>query len=197
MIDLRESTSLWSAGRNAASAPISGGERAAPAGFDVQRASSARWRLTLDRRGQAPAGYNSTMAQADVLTTTDAGLYCPPGDFHVDPWRPVQRAVITHAHADHARPGSQKYLAAAAGREILRTRLGPEAVIETLEYGESLSLNGVKVSLHPAGHVRGTRSKMSSPTAASPRSPATRPTCRARLCTGRSSRRSIWSGRSA
>lgn len=95
------------------------------------------------------------MSRADLLITTDSGLYCPEGDFHVDPWRPVERAVITHAHADHARPGSRKYLAAASGRHLLQTRLGPEADVEMLEYGEGLSLNGVKISLHPAGHVLG------------------------------------------
>lgn len=91
----------------------------------------------------------------DLVTLTDAGLYCPAGDFHIDPWRPVARAVITHAHADHARPGHGAYLTANQGERVLRVRLGPEAVIQPIAYRESLDLNGVRVSLHPAGHVLG------------------------------------------
>ena len=91
----------------------------------------------------------------DLLTVTGSGLYCPPGDFYVDPWRRVPRAVITHAHADHARSGCDRYLCAAPGTLVLRARLGSGARIDTLRYGESLSLNGVEVSLHPAGHVLG------------------------------------------
>ncbi len=91
----------------------------------------------------------------DLLRLTDAGLYCPPGDFYVDPWRRVSRAIITHAHADHARAGSDRYLCAAAGKLILRTRIGGGSPIDTLRPGESISINGVRVSLHPAGHVLG------------------------------------------
>lgn len=90
-----------------------------------------------------------------VLTLSDRGLYCPAGDFYVDPWRPVDRAVITHAHADHARSGSQHYLAAEDGRTVLRARLGAQANIETIEYHEPMTFNGVRVSLHPAGHILG------------------------------------------
>ena len=90
-----------------------------------------------------------------LLTHTDHGLYCAAGDFFVDPWRPVARAVITHAHGDHARPGSAAYLCAAPGEGILRLRLGPEARIEPLPYGEPRRINGVTVSLHPAGHILG------------------------------------------
>ena len=92
---------------------------------------------------------------SDLLALSEAGLYCPQGAFHIDPWLPVPRAVITHAHADHARPGSQRYLAAAPGARVLQHRMGAVAVIDTLEYGEPLSLGGVRVSLHPAGHVLG------------------------------------------
>ena len=92
---------------------------------------------------------------ADLIEVTDAGLYCPRGDFHIDPWRRVPRAVITHAHADHARWGCDRYLCAAPGKTVLRTRLGAGAAIDALRYGESLSINGVRVSLHPAGHVLG------------------------------------------
>jgi putative mRNA 3-end processing factor len=90
-----------------------------------------------------------------LLQTTDRGLYCAPGDFHIDPWLPVDRAVITHAHGDHARWGSRSYLAARYGERVLRTRLGPDAQIQTVAYGEPLDLNGVRVSLHPAGHILG------------------------------------------
>ncbi|MGZ5038253.1 MAG: ligase-associated DNA damage response exonuclease [Usitatibacter sp.] len=90
-----------------------------------------------------------------LITPTSKGLYCPAGDFHIDPWLPVERAVITHAHGDHARVGSRAYLAAKAGLPVLQTRLGPEARIEGLAYGETRDMNGVKVSLHPAGHVLG------------------------------------------
>src|SRR5436190_5472638 len=81
-----------------------------------------------------------------LIRETRDGLYCKAGDFHVDPWRPVPRAVITHAHADHARSGCQKYLAAAEGRAVLESRLGADAPIETIRYGEALSLNGVHIS---------------------------------------------------
>ena len=90
-----------------------------------------------------------------LVTPTARGLYCAAGDFYIDPWRPVERAVITHAHSDHARMGSNAYLAAKRGLAVLQTRLGPDARIEGLEYGESRDLNGVKISLHPAGHVLG------------------------------------------
>src|SRR5437764_6884491 len=90
-----------------------------------------------------------------LLTPTDDGLYCPPGDFHVDPWKPVPRAVVTHAHSDHARWGCAHYLAAAAGEHVLRARLGPAAHIHPLPYGEPVTIRGVKVSFHPAGHILG------------------------------------------
>lgn len=90
-----------------------------------------------------------------LITQTDRGLYCPPGDFHIDPWRPVDRAVITHAHSDHARSGSARYLCARPGRHVLQNRLGPDAVIDSLPYGEAVEQNGVRVSFHPAGHVYG------------------------------------------
>lgn len=91
----------------------------------------------------------------DLIEVTEAGLYCRQGDFHIDPWRPVPRAVITHAHADHARRGCGRYLCAAPGKLVLRERMGGQAPIDTLRQGESLDLHGVRVSLHPAGHVLG------------------------------------------
>jgi putative mRNA 3-end processing factor len=90
-----------------------------------------------------------------ILETNPAGLYCSAGDFYIDPWQPVERAVITHAHADHLYPGSRSYLTARPGVPLLRVRLGPDAVIESLDYGAGVSLNGVRVSFYPAGHILG------------------------------------------
>jgi putative mRNA 3-end processing factor len=90
-----------------------------------------------------------------LLRLTGHGLYCEAGDFFVDPWQPVDRAVITHAHADHARWGSRRYLGSREGEGVLRTRMGADASIRTLEYGEALDVRGVRVSLHPAGHILG------------------------------------------
>jgi len=95
------------------------------------------------------------VTQRPLIQTTAEGLYCPAGDFHIDPWRPVERAVTTHAHADHARTGSAAYLCTAPGQHVLRPRLGPEAVIETLPYRESKRIGDVTVSFHPAGHLLG------------------------------------------
>ncbi|WP_226778975.1 ligase-associated DNA damage response exonuclease [Oceaniglobus trochenteri] len=89
-----------------------------------------------------------------LLTFTDEGIYCPQGDFHIDPWRPVDRALITHGHADHARPGHQSYLATHAAAPVMRHRLG-DIRLETIGYGEARVQNGVSVSFHPAGHVPG------------------------------------------
>lgn len=90
-----------------------------------------------------------------LLTATDDGLYCPVGGFHIDPWRPVDRAVLTHAHADHARPGSARYLAAEPGLAVLRRRLGAHAEIAALPYGRTLRHGDALVSLHPSGHLLG------------------------------------------
>ena len=90
----------------------------------------------------------------DLIVATDRGLYCPAGDFHIDPWRPVPRAVITHAHSDHARFGSDVYVCHRDTAPILLKRLG-DVAIETAAYGEILTRNGVELSLHPAGHVLG------------------------------------------
>ncbi|WP_332815851.1 ligase-associated DNA damage response exonuclease [Ramlibacter sp.] len=90
----------------------------------------------------------------DLVVQRPEGLYCPPGDFYIDPWRPVDRAVITHAHADHARAGHGHYLAAAPSAGVLRARLGG-IDLQLLGYGEAVTHRGVRVSLHPAGHVLG------------------------------------------
>ena len=95
------------------------------------------------------------MRPDDLVVQRPQGLYCPPGDFWIDPWQPVDRAVITHAHGDHARRGSTRYLAAAPAEGVLRTRLGEDIDLQTLPYGEAIDHHGVRVSLHPAGHVLG------------------------------------------
>jgi putative mRNA 3-end processing factor len=90
-----------------------------------------------------------------MLQVTENGIYCAAGGFYIDPWGAVDRAVITHAHADHARAGSTRYLTAQTGERLLRARLGDGAVIEAVAYGEPVLFDGVRVSLHPAGHVLG------------------------------------------
>lgn len=94
------------------------------------------------------------MESNDLVVARPEGLYCPPGDFYIDPWRPVARAVITHAHADHARFGHGRYLCAEPGRGVLLARL-PGIALGTLPYGEAITHHGVRLSLHPAGHVLG------------------------------------------
>jgi putative mRNA 3-end processing factor len=89
------------------------------------------------------------------LSVTPRGLYCPVGDFYVDPTRPVDRAVITHGHADHARAGHKAVLATRETLAIMEARLGPVKGAQMLAPGETVSLGGVSVSLHPAGHVLG------------------------------------------
>jgi putative mRNA 3-end processing factor len=90
-----------------------------------------------------------------LLRVTDRGLYCEAGDFYIDPWLPVPRAAITHAHGDHARWGCDAYLGAREGERVMRTRLGAGATIRFADYGEPVDLQGVRVSLHPAGHILG------------------------------------------
>jgi putative mRNA 3-end processing factor len=89
-----------------------------------------------------------------MVVVRKEGLYCVPGGFYIDPWRPVDRAVITHAHGDHARYGHGHYLSAAPGVNVLKSRLG-DIHVQGLEYGETITHNGVAISLHPAGHVLG------------------------------------------
>lgn len=91
----------------------------------------------------------------DLIVLRPEGLYCPAGDFYIDPLRPVERAVITHAHSDHARVGHSHYLAHRLSEGTLRHRLGADITLQTLDYGESILVSGVRVSLHPAGHVLG------------------------------------------
>ncbi len=90
-----------------------------------------------------------------LLCVTDCGLYCQAGDFYIDPWLPVDRALITHAHGDHARWGSRVYVCAEDGARVLRTRIGPDATVTPRPWRETSSINGVTVSFHPAGHILG------------------------------------------
>lgn len=90
-----------------------------------------------------------------LVRPTPAGLFCEAGGFYLDPWQPVDRAVLTHAHADHARPGSGAYLATPASLPVLRRRLGEDARLDALDYGVVRRVGDVEVSMHPAGHVLG------------------------------------------
>lgn len=92
--------------------------------------------------------------RADIVQLRAEGLYCPAGDFHIDPWQPVPRAVITHGHSDHARAGMGEYHITVDGLPILRWRLG-EQVYRPHGYDEPFRLGAAWISLHPAGHVLG------------------------------------------
>lgn len=89
-----------------------------------------------------------------TLAFTPSGIYCPAGDFYIDPWKPVNRALITHGHADHARRGMGSYLTTDIAAPVMRHRLG-DVSIDTIGYGERLQIGGATVSFHPAGHVPG------------------------------------------
>lgn len=90
-----------------------------------------------------------------MLKFTSKGIYCVPGKFYIDPWRPVDFALITHGHGDHARWGMKKYLCHHFTAPILKSRIGNDIVVQGIGYGEILIINGVKVSFHPAGHIIG------------------------------------------
>jgi Predicted exonuclease of the beta-lactamase fold involved in RNA processing len=90
----------------------------------------------------------------DLVVLRPEGLYCPAGDFHIDPWRPVPRAVITHGHGDHARSGMGSYYCSTESLPILRWRLG-DVPVQGHDYGHVFELGGARVSFHPAGHVLG------------------------------------------
>ena len=89
-----------------------------------------------------------------MIESTPSGLFCKAGNFFIDPWEPVERALVTHAHSDHARPGSVSYLCSAPGEAVLRRRI-PDGVIETLPYGDTIAIGDTRVSFHPAGHILG------------------------------------------
>ncbi len=89
-----------------------------------------------------------------LLQFTPRGIFCPKGNFYIDPWKPVEKALITHAHGDHARSGSQHYLAHHDTCALIKTRLG-ETNLQGIRYNEPVNIQGIKVSFHPAGHVAG------------------------------------------
>jgi putative mRNA 3-end processing factor len=101
--------------------------------------------------------YIATMRPQDILLPVPAGLYCKPGGFHIDPVRPVERAVITHGHSDHARPGHGAVLATQETLDMMRLRYGDNFARSTqaIGYGEKIKLGEVTVGFHPAGHVLG------------------------------------------
>lgn len=90
-----------------------------------------------------------------MLKFTPEGIYCVPGRFYIDPWRPVKAAIITHGHADHARWGMKKYLCHHYTVPILQSRIGADIAVRGVGYNEAVTINGVAVSLHPAGHIIG------------------------------------------
>jgi putative mRNA 3-end processing factor len=100
---------------------------------------------------------NQDLASMDnsLITVTDSGLYCKAGDFYIDPWRPVERAVITHSHSDHARVGMGSYLTVFQGAQLLRARIGADSPITAVNYGEPVHLREASISFHPAGHILG------------------------------------------
>src|SRR5215813_5250713 len=97
------------------------------------------------------------MRAQDILMPVAAGLCCKPGGFHIDPVRPVERALITHGHSDHARAGHGAVLATQETLDLMRLRYGDDfaGCSQAIGYGESLNLGGAKVTFHPAGHVLG------------------------------------------
>jgi len=97
------------------------------------------------------------MRPQDILKPVAAGLACEPGGFHIDPVRPVARAVITHGHSDHARAGHGAVLATQETLDIMRLRYGESfaGATQAIRYGEELRLGDVTIKLHPAGHVLG------------------------------------------
>lgn len=90
-----------------------------------------------------------------MLTFDDKGIYCAQANVYIDPWKPVHKALITHAHSDHAHIGSSAYLCHNDSVALLKLRLGQDINVEGLDYGEPVSINGVKISFHPAGHIIG------------------------------------------
>ncbi len=101
-----------------------------------------------------PPALNVVIVFMPLITFTENGIYCPQADVYIDPWRPVPKALITHAHADHSRYGMGKYLAHHHSIPVMQHRLG-EIVAEGTGYGEKVQINGVDISFHPAGHIPG------------------------------------------
>lgn len=95
------------------------------------------------------------MIKSKLLTFTDRGIYCPPADVFIDPWKPVNKALVTHGHSDHARYGSKAYITTKGSLPIIKYRLGSHINISGVDYGEKLIINGVKFTFTPAGHIIG------------------------------------------
>lgn len=95
------------------------------------------------------------MPKEKLIEFHKEGIYCPRADLFIDPWKPQKKAIVTHAHADHARWGMQSYLAHKNSAEVLKLRLGTDIQLQTVDFGEEVRVNGVKFSLHPAGHIYG------------------------------------------
>ena len=90
-----------------------------------------------------------------MITFDNCGIYCAQAGIYIDPWKPVDKAIITHAHSDHARWGMKAYLAHTLAVPVMKFRLGADINVQGLEYGEEVVMNGVRISLHPAGHIWG------------------------------------------
>ncbi|MBC7836018.1 MAG: ligase-associated DNA damage response exonuclease [Phycisphaerales bacterium] len=102
----------------------------------------------------------------ELLIPTDHGLWCAAGGFHIDPWKPVDRAVVTHAHSDHAVAGCGSYLCSPETAELLKAKFGPQTPVQPLQYSTPLAIGGVSLSLHPAGHILGSAQIRLQPTGA-------------------------------
>ncbi len=98
---------------------------------------------------------SASRKSASLVVPTSEGLWCREGGFHIDPWTPVAKAVITHAHSDHATPGCESYLTSTRGSGVLQLRMGPQAKVEPVPFGKSITMGNVRISLHPAGHILG------------------------------------------
>lgn len=92
---------------------------------------------------------------SQLLHVTSSGIFCPMGNFYIDPWKPVDNAIITHAHSDHARIGHRNYLVHKDSVNLIRYQIADYLQCQAVDYGETIYKNGVKVSLHPAGHIPG------------------------------------------
>jgi putative mRNA 3-end processing factor len=93
--------------------------------------------------------------KSKLISFTDKGLYCRQADVYIDPWKPVKKALLTHGHADHARPGSNHYLSTDEAAPVIRYRLGNHINLQTVPYNKKIIINGVEISFHPAGHIIG------------------------------------------
>lgn len=119
-----------------------------------RRTSDFRLRTASFKSSLRHTIFNVVILTMALIDFTHKGLYCAAGDFYIDPWQPVNKAIITHAHSDHARWGSNYYLCHEASLLLLKLRLG-EIAVEPVQWNETIHINGMKVSLHPAGHIIG------------------------------------------